>query len=110
MPTWRRSIGSAVTSSPPKKTRPPASGVSSPAMMRRRVVLPQPDGPRSTSVSPSATSRSSVLSPRVPSGNVLATERRRIISALTPLTDSLFCEPLQSDEQRHDHEEEDHGV
>src|SRR6266496_1206369 len=36
MPTLRRSIGMLVTSSPSKRTRPPASGASSPAMMQGR--------------------------------------------------------------------------
>ncbi len=56
MPTLRRSIGTEVMSLPSNSTRPPASGNSSPAMMRSMVVLPQPEGPSSTSVSPGAMS------------------------------------------------------
>ena len=39
-----------------EQIRPPASGVSRPAMMRSSVVLPQPEGPSSTIVSPRAIS------------------------------------------------------
>ena len=44
------------TSSPSKRTAP-ASGTSSPAMMRSSVVLPEPDGPSSATSSPAGTSR-----------------------------------------------------
>ena len=72
MPTWRCSIGNMVTSCEPNSTRPPASGCSRPAMMRSMVVLPQPEGPSRTSVSPGLIPRSSGSSARVPSANVLA--------------------------------------
>src|SRR5215469_10041294 len=49
--------GTKVTSFSPISTRPPSSG-SSPASMRRAVVLPDPDGPTRTMNSPSLTSRS----------------------------------------------------
>ena len=71
MPTLRCSIGTPVTSASLNSTRPPASGVSSPAMIRSMVVLPQPDGPRKTSVSPRAMSSVTGSSARVPSANVL---------------------------------------
>src|ERR1041384_3447287 len=44
----------AATSSPPIEIDPPV-GCSSPAMQRKVVVLPQPDGPSSTTISPAAT-------------------------------------------------------
>src|SRR5688500_2658698 len=44
--SWKRTAPSGV-----------ASGVSSPAMMRRRVVLPEPDGPRRATSSPALTRR-----------------------------------------------------
>jgi hypothetical protein len=44
MPTFRRRTGSARKSSSSKRTSP-ASGVSSPASTRSKVVLPEPDGP-----------------------------------------------------------------
>src|SRR5437588_105603 len=46
MPTRRLRTGRARKSSPPKLTSP-ASGVSSPASTRSRVVLPEPEGPSS---------------------------------------------------------------
>ena len=48
---------SSVTSRSPIRIRP-ALALSSPAIIRRDVVLPQPEGPTSTTNSPSATSRS----------------------------------------------------
>src|SRR6266571_3664706 len=57
MPICRRSDGTRVTSRSPKRTVPPL-GVSRPATQRSVVVLPQPDGPRRETNSPSATSRS----------------------------------------------------
>ncbi len=71
MPTWRFSIGTGVTSLLSNNTWPPGSGVSSPAMMRSVVVLPQPEGPSSTIVSLAAIVRSSGCSARVPSAKVL---------------------------------------
>ena len=60
-----------VMSLPSNSTFPPASGSSRPAMMRSMVVLPQPEGPSSTSVSPRAMSRVAGSSARVPSAKVL---------------------------------------
>ena len=71
MPTLRRSIGTDVMSLPSNSTLPPASGNSRPAMMRSIVVLPQPEGPSSTSVSPRAMSSVAGSSACVPSANVL---------------------------------------
>src|SRR4051794_40727516 len=45
-----------VTSSPPSRIFPPV-GSSSPAIMRKVVVLPQPDGPSMTKNSPSSTTK-----------------------------------------------------
>src|SRR5436190_6397381 len=55
-PTPRSRAGSSVTSLPCSITLP-VYGISSPAMMRRIVVLPLPDAPSRTSTSPSATSK-----------------------------------------------------
>src|SRR5690606_24290816 len=49
--------GRKVTSSPWISTEPGGSGSSSPAMMRSRVVLPDPHGPRGASSSPWGTVR-----------------------------------------------------
>src|SRR6185369_10455571 len=55
-PTPRSRAGSSVTSRPCRITFP-VYGISSPAMMRRIVVLPLPEAPSSTRTSPSATSK-----------------------------------------------------
>ena len=55
MATPRAAGGRLVTSRPPISTRPSVA-VSSPATMRRQVVLPQPDGPSSTAKLPGAMS------------------------------------------------------
>src|SRR3984885_5108617 len=68
--------GSVVTSRPPMLTAP-ASANSRPAIMRSRVVLPHPLGPRSTKNSPSATVRSTSRT---------AVTRPRSKDLLTPLT------------------------
>ncbi len=54
MPVSRRCAGRSVMSRPPKRIRP-ASGAVNPAMQRRSVVLPQPDGPSRKKISPPAT-------------------------------------------------------
>src|SRR5690606_39940553 len=116
MPTLRCSIGRAVTSVPSNSTAPPASGSSRPAMMRSVVVLPQPDGPRKTTVSPASIARFSGSSARVPSAKVLA-QLRRVMArgALVSVILVVLCheflqarlrEKLQRDEKRHDHQEE----
>src|SRR5438477_11912273 len=55
MPQRRRAGGSVVTSSPPITMRP-VSGASKPAMRRKIVVFPLPDGPSSDRISPRAIS------------------------------------------------------
>src|SRR5580704_12542744 len=72
---------------------------SSPATIRSAVVLPQPDGPTSTSSSPSATSRSSALTAVVPSGNCLETASSTIrdmsllLSAVTSVRETANARP-----------------
>ena len=51
--------------------------------MRSVVVLPQPDGPSNTTVSPAAMSSVSGSSARVPSGKVLAQSSSRIAIAMS---------------------------
>ena len=53
----------------------PCVGSVSPAMMRKAVDFPQPEGPSSARNSPARTSRSRPASARVPLGNVLPTPR-----------------------------------
>ena len=67
MPKSRSSGGSAETSRPACRITP-SLWMSSPAMARSKVVLPQPEGPRKQTNSPSAmssdTSRSAEKSPK----------------------------------------------
>ena len=91
MPTLRRSIGTDVMSLPSNSTLPPASGSSRPAMMRSMVVLPQPEGPSSTSVSPRAISSVAGSSARVPSANVLPQASMRTEAPCPGLRTHLFC-------------------
>src|SRR5258705_12149981 len=56
----RAEAGSRVTPSPSSKTRP-AAGSSRPAVMRKVVVLPQPEGPRMTKNTPWSTVKSTPL-------------------------------------------------
>src|SRR3954466_15933692 len=53
----RRNIGQLVTSFPPSETCP-ASGSIMPQAMRKLVVLPAPFGPKSPTISPGSTSKS----------------------------------------------------
>src|SRR5262249_9717041 len=55
-PTFRSRTAASVTSRPSWRTEP-ESAISRPAMMRRSVVFPEPEGPRSASSAPSSTSR-----------------------------------------------------
>ena len=60
MLTGRRCGGTPVMSWPSIRMRP-ASGVSKPAIMRSRVVLPQPEPPSRANSSPRAISRSTPI-------------------------------------------------
>ena len=64
METRRWAGGRWVTSTPPMKMRPPVAA-SSPAISRSVVDLPQPDGPRSTSIRPAAASKLTSSTARV---------------------------------------------
>src|SRR5579859_2374349 len=72
----RRSRGvRSFTTLPPMRISP-AVGVSRPAIIRRRVVFPEPEGPRKTRNSPSRVSRStSLTAPSSPSLNTLVSFR-----------------------------------
>src|SRR5690349_6839181 len=72
MPMSRLCTGTSVMSWPPTWTRP-ASGISKPAIMRRDVVLPQPDGPSSEKNSPAAMSSVTPSTAMTLPSNVLVT-------------------------------------
>src|SRR6476469_10232829 len=67
MATPRLPASTRVTSRSPSEIVP-ADDSSRPAIVRSRVVLPQPDGPRSAKNSPSATDRSRPSTARTPFG------------------------------------------
>src|SRR6478672_9472294 len=81
--TGRLSGGAVVTSTPRSSTRPP-DGSSKPPIMRRVVVLPQPDGPSSEKNSPARISRSIPSTART-SPNRLVSPTRRISGTADPL-------------------------
>src|SRR6188472_4263236 len=102
----------APTSSPPIEMVPPV-GCSSPAMQRRVVVLPQPDGPSSTTISPAAMRKLTSSTAGRPTRNCL--RRCATISSadihyfqslpvpvdLVPLFDPLAVERLELGELRY---------
>src|SRR6478672_9733875 len=102
----------AATSSPPIAIMPPV-GCSSPAMQRRVVVLPQPDGPSSTTISPAAMRKLTSSTAGRPTRNCL--RRCATISSadihyfqslpvpvdLVPLFDPLAVERLELGELRY---------
>src|SRR5689334_21686605 len=74
--------GRPLASSPPSSTAP-LLGSSSPATIRSTVDLPQPDGPSSTMNSPSLTSRFTLSTATVPSGNTLVTSLSATVVTVT---------------------------
>src|SRR5881628_1053488 len=104
----------AATSSPPIEIDPPV-GCSRPAMQRSVVVLPQPDGPSSTTISPAAMRKLTSSTAGRPTANCL--RRCETISSadihefqslpvpvnLVPLFDPLHVQRLELLELRHPH-------
>src|SRR3954453_6440809 len=86
MPRRSRTGSALVTSSPPPKMRP---DVGSPNRLTIRivVVLPHPDGPTKTAISPGGTSSESSSTATVPSGYRLATRSSRIIGSVVSIAD-----------------------
>src|SRR5438477_7544900 len=80
----------SLTISPPIRTSPEVAR-SSPAAMRRTVVLPDPDGPTRTRNSPSATSRFRSATATVPPANALRRSRNSssATSASVPSRDQV---------------------
>src|SRR5579883_2287388 len=68
-------------SSPSPRQSRPAEGGTSPAMMRRSVLLPQPEGPRRLRNAPLSTARSMPASASVPVRKVFATPSSAMIGA-----------------------------
>src|ERR1700730_4062836 len=80
MPRLRRCTGTSVTSAPPTWMRP-SSGVSKPAIMRKVVILPQPDGPSSAKNSPASIARSTPSTARLMPSKLLLRRARRTAAA-----------------------------
>src|SRR5580700_11038710 len=78
MATSRRRGSTCVMSRPPRVTAP-ASGSSSPAMMRSSVDLPQPEGPSSTTNSPSRASRVTPRSASLTPNRLVIFSTRRLM-------------------------------
>jgi hypothetical protein len=81
----RRSGGSTVATSRPSTTIRPLVASIIRLIMRRVVVLPQPDGPTRTVRSPSGTSRSTLSTATVPLGNRFVTDSKLINCRPNPL-------------------------
>src|SRR5436853_5572068 len=77
MPMSRLCTGTSVMSWPPTWTRP-LSGISKPAMMRRLVVLPQPEGPSSEKNSPALMSSVTPSTATTLPSNTLVTSSSRM--------------------------------
>ncbi len=92
MSRWRGAR--SVTSRPPIEMLPSVTS-SSPAIIRRSVDLPQPDGPTSTMNSPSPTVSETPSTARTPFGNSLATRSSTIFPTSHPLrrSDHAFTAP-----------------
>src|SRR5919109_2744766 len=85
MPMSRRCTGTSVMSLPPTWTRP-ESGCSKPAIMRRLVVLPQPDGPSREKNSPASMSRLTASTATIRPSNVLVTCSSLIVAEVSAST------------------------
>src|SRR5580693_2526453 len=93
MPRSRRRGGTRMPRSGDDTTLPailisPEVGCSSPATQRSVVVLPQPDGPSSTTISPAGTAK---LTPSIagrPTANCL---RRSVTSSVAVMNQSVSC-------------------
>src|SRR6185436_4938411 len=77
----------------PIRTTPPEIS-SSPATIRKAVVLPQPDGPTRTMNSPSATSRSSESTALMPSAYTFVTSSRTTSATAPPRARAARCQTL----------------
>src|SRR5215211_489501 len=75
--------GRSLTTRPSMRTSP-SLGRSRPAMVRSRVVLPQPEGPRRTRYSPSSVARSTPLTAATrPPSNCLTSPRSSTTTVMT---------------------------
>ena len=95
--TSRRWAGRPVTSTPPSLITP-AVGSSNPAIMRRTVVFPEPDGPRIAKSSPSETDRSAPSTATMPVPNSFRTPISSTCGSRTASgTFTADCAPIVSE-------------
>src|SRR5580693_628533 len=100
-----RCLGSRSLTARPSMLIVPEVTSSRPATIRNAVVLPQPEGPTSTSSSPSPTSRSSALTAVVPSANRLVTDLSSILDnavSLLPHAQRQALDQVPLEDQVHD--------
>src|SRR3954470_19296886 len=86
----RRSAASTDMMSLPSTEITPSLGSIIRLIIRRDVVLPQPDGPTKTVILPASTLRSSESTATVPSGKRLVTPRNSIIRGTSVFADDLL--------------------
>ena len=91
MPSSRERGGTRMPRSGDDTTRPamlisPPVGCSSPATQRNVVVLPQPEGPSSTTISPAGTAK---LTPSIAGRPIANCLRRSVTSSVAVMNDPL---------------------
>src|SRR3954447_5616603 len=103
-----RSAGPMPLTRRPAIRMSPAVAVSRPAIMRKVVVLPQPDGPSRQRTSPAPTSRSTASTARRPPPNTLLTFLRLIVDMARPSAlDRAEGDAAQQMVLQEEHEDDD---
>src|SRR5215469_6502761 len=97
-----RCLGSTSLTGWPSMEIVPDVTSSRPATIRSAVVLPHPEGPTSTSSSPSPTERSSESTATVPSGKRLVTDSSSIRDNLPPHAQRQALDQVPLEDQVHD--------
>src|SRR5437667_193924 len=108
MPRLRSRGSQSVTRASPMKMSP-AVGVSRPAIMLSVVVLPQPDGPTSTTNSPSGTARSMASTARVEAKSLVSPSSRTAATLLPQKAEGEAAHEVLLDQESQDDEGEGGG-
>src|SRR3989338_7892165 len=107
-----RSLGGTSETSRPPMLRRPESANSSPAMMRSKVVLPQPEGPSKETNSPSATVNDTPSSTALPPANDLRISSTFTSAMMSSLHrsrgETLDDAALEGEHDGHDRKRRDH--
>src|SRR5437867_13037218 len=101
MPRLRSRGSQSVTRASPMKMSP-AVGVSRPAIMLSVVVLPQPDGPTSTTNSPSGTARSMASTARVEAKSLVSPSSRTAATLLPQKAEGEAAHEVLLDQESQD--------